>query len=142
MRLKAATEEGMIKKVDHVSIAVSDIAEGLKTFENLLGIKAGHVEEIPEQGVKAAMIMVGDIEIELIEPTKPDSGVAKFLEKKGEGIHHICFEVDDVDKELDSLAAKGVDLIDKQGRDGLAGKVGFIHPRSTKGVLIELAQKV
>jgi methylmalonyl-CoA/ethylmalonyl-CoA epimerase len=132
----------MIKKVDHVSIAVSNIQEGLKTFENLLGIKAGHVEEIPDKGVKAAMIMVGDVEIELIEPTKPDTGVAKFLEKKGEGIHHVCFEVDDVDKELQSLAARGVDLIDKQGRKGLAGKVGFVHPRSTKGVLVELAQKV
>ena len=132
----------MIKKVDHVSIAVNNLEEGLKTFENLLGIKPSHTEEVPDQGIKAAMIMVGDVEIELIEPTNPDSGVAKFLEKKGEGIHHICFEVDDVDKELESLAAKGVDLIDKQGRKGLAGKIGFLHPRSTKGVLIELAQKV
>ena len=137
----------MIKKVDHVSIAVSNIEEGLKTFETLLGIKAGHVEEIPDQGVKAAKVeklekLCLDVEIELIEPTKPDTGVAKFLEKKGEGIHHICFEVDDVDKELESLAGKGVDLIDKQGRKGLAGMVGFIHPRSTKGVLVELAQKV
>ena len=132
----------MIKKVDHVSIAVNNLEEGLKTFENLLGIKPSHTEEVPDQGIKAAIIVVGDVEIELIEPTNPDSGVAKFLEKKGEGIHHICFEVDDVDKELESLAAKGVDLIDKQGRKGLAGKIGFLHPRSTNGVLIELAQKV
>jgi methylmalonyl-CoA/ethylmalonyl-CoA epimerase len=132
----------MIKKVDHVSIAVNNLEEGLKTFENLLGIKPSHTEEVPDQGIKAAMIMVGDVEIELIEPTNPESGVAKFLEKKGEGIHHICFEVDDVDKELESLAARGVELIDKQGRKGLAGKIGFLHPRSTKGVLIELAQKV
>ncbi|MFC1848096.1 methylmalonyl-CoA epimerase [Chloroflexota bacterium] len=132
----------MIKKVDHVSIAVNNLDEGLKTFGNLLGIKPSHIEEVPDQGIKAAMIMVGDVEIELIEPTKPDSGVAKFLEKKGEGIHHICFEVDDVDKELESLASQGVELIDKQGRKGLAGKIGFIHPRSTKGVLVELAQKV
>ena len=132
----------MIKKVDHISIAVNNLDEGLKTFGNLLGIKPSHIEEVPDQGIKAAMIMVGDVEIELIEPTKPDSGVAKFLEKKGEGIHHICFEVDDVDKELESLASKGVELIDKQGRKGLAGKIGFIHPRSTQGVLIELAQKV
>jgi len=132
----------MIKKVDHISIAVKNLDEGLKTFGNLLGIKPSHIEEVPDQGIKAAMIMVGDVEIELIEPTKPDSGVAKFLEKKGEGIHHICFEVDDVDKELESLASKGVELIDKQGRKGLAGKIGFIHPRSTQGVLVELAQKV
>jgi methylmalonyl-CoA/ethylmalonyl-CoA epimerase len=135
-------EEGMIKRVDHVSIAVSNLEEGLKTYENLLGIKPSHIEEVPDQGIKAAMIMVGDIEIELIEPTNPDSGVAKFIEKKGEGVHHICFEVDDVDKELESLAARGVDLIDKQGRKGLAGKIGFLHPRSTRGVLVELAQKL
>jgi methylmalonyl-CoA epimerase len=132
----------MIKKVDHVSIAVNSLEEGLKTFESLLGVKASHTEEVPDQGIKAAMIMVGDVEVELIEPTNPDTGVAKFLEKKGEGIHHICFEVEDVDKELESLAAKGIELIDKQGRKGLAGKIGFLHPRSTKGVLIELAQKV
>jgi methylmalonyl-CoA/ethylmalonyl-CoA epimerase len=132
----------MIKKVDHVSIAVNNLDEGLKTYENLLGIKPSHIEEVPDQGIKAAMIKVGDVEIELIEPTNPDSGVGKFLEKKGEGIHHICFEVDDVDKDLESLAAKGVELIDKQGRKGLAGKIGFIHPKATRGVLVELAQKV
>ena len=132
----------MIKKLDHVSIVVKDLDEGLKTFENLLGIKSSHVEEIPDQGIKAAMIVVGDVEMELIQPISADSGVAKFLEKKGEGIHHICFEVDDVDKELESLAARGVDLIDRQGRKGLAGKIGFLHPRSANGVLVELAQKV
>ena len=132
----------MIKKLDHVSIVVRNLDEGLKTYENLLGIKPSHVEEIPDQGIKAAMIVVGDVEIELMEPTSADSGVAKFLEKKGEGVHHVCFEVDDVDKELESLASRGVDLIDKQGRKGLAGKIGFLHPRSTKGVLIELAQKL
>jgi methylmalonyl-CoA epimerase len=88
------------------------------------------------------MIVVGDIEIELIQPTTSDSGVAKFIEKKGEGIHHISFEVDDVDKELESMATKGIELIDKQGRKGMAGKIGFLHPRSARGVLIELAQKL
>ena len=132
----------MIKKVDHISIVVKNLDEGLKTYEDLLGVKHSHVEEIPDQGIKAAMLVLGDVEIELIEPTSADSGVAKFLEKKGEGIHHICLEVDDVDKELAALADKGVDLIDKQGRKGLAGKIGFIHPRSTRGVLVELAQKI
>jgi methylmalonyl-CoA/ethylmalonyl-CoA epimerase len=132
----------MIKKIDHLSIAVNDLDEGLKTFETLLGVKAGHVEEVPDQGIKAAMLLLGDVEIELIQPLKADAGVAKFLEKKGEGIHHICFEVDDVDKELQALADRGVELIDKQGRKGLAGRIGFLHPRSTRGVLIELAQKV
>lgn len=132
----------MIKKVNHVAIAVKDIDEGLKTFENLLGLKASHVKEVPEQKIKVAMIHVGDVEIELIQPTAPDTGVAKFLESRGEGVHHICFEVDDVDNELQAMAAKGVETIDKKGRVGLAGKIGFLHPRSAKGVLIELAQKV
>jgi methylmalonyl-CoA/ethylmalonyl-CoA epimerase len=135
-------EERMIKSVDHVAIAVSNIDEGLKTFENLLGIKSSHIQEIPDQKVKSAMIVVGNVEIELIQPTTSDSGVAKFIEKRGEGIHHISFEVDDVDKELESLAARGVELIDKKGRKGMAGKIGFLHPRSAKGVLIELAQKL
>jgi methylmalonyl-CoA epimerase len=81
-------------------------------------------------------------EIELLEPIDPQGGIAKFLENRGEGIHHICLEVEDVDHELTTLAKKGVQLIDKQGRPGLAGKIGFLHPKSTKGVLIELAQKV
>ncbi len=132
----------MIKRLDHVSIVVRDLDEGLKTFEGLLGIKHSHIEEVPDQGIKAAMIKVGDVEVELIQPTSSDTGVAKFLENKGEGIHHMCFEVDDVNKELQSLADKGMQLIDKQGRKGLAGMIGFVHPKSTKGVLIELAQKV
>ena len=132
----------MIKKVDHVAIAVKNLDEGLKAFENLLGHKAAQVKEVPEQKVKAALLHVGNVEIELIQPTDPGTGVAKFLENKGEGIHHICFEVDDVDKELEAMAAKGIETLDKKGRPGLAGKVGFLHPKSTKGVLIELAQKV
>ncbi len=132
----------MIKRLDHVSIVVRDLDEGLKTFEGLLGVKHSHIEEVPDQGIKAAMIQVGNVEVELIQPLTADSGVAKFLENKGEGIHHVCFEVDDVDKELQSLADGGIQVLDKQGRKGLAGKIGFVHPKSTKGVLIELAQKV
>jgi len=132
----------MIKRVDHVAIAVRDLDEALAVFEGLLGLKAAHIEEVPDQGVKAALIPIGDSEIELIQPIDPESGVAKAIEKRGEGIHHICLEVDDVDEELKSLAERGVELIDKVGRKGLAGKIGFIHPRAAKGVLIELAQKV
>ncbi|MFH1487008.1 MAG: methylmalonyl-CoA epimerase [Chloroflexota bacterium] len=132
----------MIKRVDHISIAVKNIEEQLPLYRDMLGLKPGKVETIADQGVKAVMIPIGDSEIELIEPLNPEGGVAKFLESRGEGIHHICLEVDDVDKELKSLADKGVSLIDKVGRPGLAGKVGFLHPKSTKGVLIELAQKI
>ena len=132
----------MIKKVDHVAIVVKNLDEALQLYENILGVKPDKIETIPEQGVKAALLPIaGGGEIELMEPIDPQSGVAKFLENRGEGIHHICLEVDDVDNELRMLGDKGIQLIDKQGRSGLAGKIGFIHPKSTKGVLIELAQK-
>lgn len=132
----------MIKRVDHIAIAVNSADDALSVFDNLFGLKADNMELIPDQGVKAATIRVGDTNIEFIEPTDPEGGVAKFIEKKGEGFHHICVEVDDIDEELRSLAARGVDLIDKQARKGLAGRIGFLHPRATKGVLIELVQKV
>jgi len=132
----------MIKRVDHIAIAVNSADDALSVFDNLFGLKADHMEQIPDQGVKAAIVRVGDTNIEFIEPTDPDGGVAKFIEKRGEGIHHICIEVDNIDEELRSLAVRGVELIDKQARKGLAGKIGFLHPRATKGVLIELVQKV
>lgn len=133
----------MIKKVHHVAVVVKNLDEALQLYENLFGAKPAKIETLPEQGVKAALLpMAEGGEIELIEPINPESGVAKFLESRGEGIHHICLEVDNVDQELCLLAEKGVQLIDKQGRSGLAGKVGFIHPKATKGVLIELAQEM
>ncbi|MFH1639010.1 MAG: methylmalonyl-CoA epimerase [Chloroflexota bacterium] len=131
----------MIKRVHHVAIAVTNIDEALKLYENLFGVKVSKIEAVPEQGVKAAMITMGDGgEIEFLEPIDPNCGVAKFLENKGEGIHHICLEVDDIDKTLSSLAEKGCQLIDKKSRKGLAGQIAFLHPKSTEGVLIELAQ--
>ena len=132
----------MIKRVDHIAIAVKSLDEALSVFESLFGLKPSHIETVPEQGVKAALIPIGDGEIEFLEPIDPEGGVAKFIERRGEGIHHICLEVDDIDEELKSLAARGVELIDKQARKGVAGRIGFLHPRAAKGVLIELAQKV
>ncbi|MFC1925146.1 methylmalonyl-CoA epimerase [Chloroflexota bacterium] len=133
----------MIKKLHHVAIAVSNLDEALATYEELFGLKAEKIEDIPDQGVKAALIPLGGgSEIELIQPVDSESGVAKFLEKKGEGIHHIALEVEDVDQELKSLVAKGVTLIDKEPRSGLAGRIAFLHPKSTRGVLVELCQKV
>jgi methylmalonyl-CoA epimerase len=133
----------MIKKIHHVAIAVKNLDEALQLYENLFGAKPSKIETLPQQGVRAALLAIAEGgEIELLEPIDPQSGVAKFLESRGEGIHHICLEVENVDQELCTLADKGVQLIDKQGRIGLAGKVGFLHPKSTKGVLIELVQKV
>ncbi len=133
----------MIKKIDHVAIAVKNLDEALSTYEKIFGLKPEKIEDVPEQGVKAALIPIGNgSEIELIQPIDPESGVAKFLEKKGEGIHHIALEVENVDQELKSLAAQGVELIDKEPRSGLAGRIAFLHPKSTRGVLYELCQKV
>ncbi len=96
-----------------------------------------------EQGVKAALLPIGKgSKIELIQPIDSRSGVARFLEKKGEGIHHIAIEVDDIDRQLERLAAQGVELIDKKPRSGINGRIAFLHPKSTQGVLIELVQKV
>ena len=133
----------MIKKVHHVAVVVNNLNEALEIYENLFGVKAEKIETVPEQGVRAALLpMVEGGEIELLEPIDPQSGVAKFLEKRGEGIHHICLEVDNVDEELKSLDEKGVTLIDKEPRNGLAGRIAFLHPKSVKGALIELAQEV
>lgn len=132
----------MIKRIDHISVAVKSLDETLEVFKSVFGMEPAHTETIPDQGVKAALIKVGDGEIEFIEPIDPEGGVAKFIERRGEGIHHICLEVDNIEETLNSLAANGVDLIDKKPRKGLAGMIGFVHPKSTKGVLFELAEKV
>jgi methylmalonyl-CoA/ethylmalonyl-CoA epimerase len=131
----------MIKKLHHVGIAVKNLDESVALFERILGLKPAAIENTPCQKVSEAIFRVGEgLEIDLLEPTGPDSAVAKFLEKRGEGLHHICFEVDDVDEELKAMEMKGVELIDRQGRDGVAGKIAFLHPKSINGVLVELVQ--
>jgi len=133
----------MITKIDHVAIVVKNLDEAIEVYEKILGVKPVKVETLPDQGVKAALIPVGESgEIELLEPIDPESGVGKFLERRGEGLHHVTFEVDNIEEEIKSMTAKGMQLIDKQPRMGLAGRIAFMHPKSTRGVLIELAQKV
>ncbi len=133
----------MIKKVDHIGIAVRSIEEALKFYEDALGLKLTHTEAETEQQVVVAFLPAGESEVELVEPVESDSGIARYMEKRGEGIHHICFEVDDIDAMLDSLAAKGVELIDRHPKLGTGGKkIAFIHPRSTHGVLVELYEHV
>lgn len=131
----------MLKKVDHIGIVVRDIEEALKVYRDALGLPLAHIQEVPEQRVRIAFLPVGDCEIELVEPTTADSGVALFLEKRGEGLHHICFEVNDIEAALRELAAKGLQLIDEKSRQGAMGQVAFLHPRSAHGVLIELVEK-
>jgi methylmalonyl-CoA/ethylmalonyl-CoA epimerase len=130
----------VIKKVHHIGIAVKDLQASVALFERLFGIKA-HVTPAPCQKVTEAVFKIGDgVEIDLLEPMGPDSSVAGFLEKRGEGLHHIALETDDVNADLKGMAAKGVQLIDKEGREGVAGQIGFLHPKSVNGVLIELVQ--
>ncbi len=131
----------MIKRLHHAAIAVNNLEESVALYERILGIKLFSTEDIPSQNLRTAVFKVGEeVEIELIQPTGPDSGVARFLESHGQGLHHICFEVDEVDEELKAMAEKGIELIDRQGRAGISGKIGFLHPKSTHGVLIELVQ--
>jgi methylmalonyl-CoA epimerase len=130
----------MIKRVHHIGIAVNNVKESAALFEKLLGIKA-HIQGVPLQKVTEATFKIGDdVEINLLEPMGPDSTVASFLEKRGEGLHHIALEVDDINAELKVMEKQGIQLIDKQGREGVAGQIGFLHPKSVNGVLVELVQ--
>lgn len=131
----------MAKKVDHIGILVSNLDEAIKLYEDCFGAELDKIETISKQGVKAAILSLAQgAKLELLEPL-PDSNMAKVLEKRGEGLHHITFEVDDVDKELSRLSERGIELVDKKSRPGLEGMVAFIHPKSLRGVLVELCQK-
>ncbi|MEO0098948.1 MAG: methylmalonyl-CoA epimerase [candidate division WOR-3 bacterium] len=133
----------MIKKIDHIAIAVSNLKEAARFYEENLGLKLSGDENLPEQGVKVGFIQIGEVRIELVEPLSPTSPISKFLAEKGPGLHHICFEVDDIEKELSRLAEAGVRLIDSKPRPGAHNtKVAFIHPKASGGVLIEFSQKV
>ena len=130
------------RHINHVCIAVLNIEETLAFYENLFGVtKSGEIETIEDQGVKAALVRVGASQLEFIQPIDNENGVAKFIERRGEGVHHICFEVDNLESKLNDLDLAGVQLIDKEPRDGLSGTIGCIHPKSTRGVLIELVDQ-
>jgi len=132
----------MVKKVDHIGIAVKNLDEALKFYEEVLGIKCIGTEIVEEQKVKTAFLPVGDTEIELLEATDEDSPIAKFIEKKGEGIQHIAYRVDDIERALEEVREKGIRLIDEKPRKGAGGaKIAFLHPKSTYGVLIELCER-
>lgn len=132
----------MIKKINHVGIAVKDLDEAIRFYGENLDFEIEGIEEIKEQKVKVASIPVGESGIELLQSTDPDGPVAKFIEKRGEGIHHIALEVERIEGALQKLRERGVQLIDEKPRSGAHGmKIAFLHPRSTKGVLIELCEK-
>ena len=132
-----------ISHIEHIGIAVRSLQEAIPFYENVLGLKCYAVEEVADQRVKTAFFMLGQTKIELLESTDPEGPIGKFLEKKGEGIHHLAFAVEDgVQNALDEMAAKGVQLLDKAPRKGAENlKIAFVHPKSTMGVLTEFCEK-
>jgi len=129
-------------KIEHIGIAVKNLTEAISYYENILGLKCYAIEEVSDQKVKTAFFMVGETKIELLEATSDDSPVAKFIEKKGEGIHHLAFALNGLNSILPELESKGIQLIDKQPRKGAEEmNIAFLHPKSTFGVLIELCEK-
>ncbi len=129
----------MLSKVHHVGIVVKSADEALSFYRDALGLPVTADRVIEDQGVRGVLLQIGESEIELLEPVRDGTGVARFLETRGEGMHHICFESDDVDKELEGARAKGIQLIDETPRPGLAGMICFLHPKSNHGVLVEFA---
>jgi len=131
----------MIIKLDHVAVAVRDLELALKPYRDGLGLIPSGIEEVPAQGVRIAFLPAGDTEIELLEPTSAGTPVDRFLERRGEGLHHICLEVDDLEATLKRLKTQGIELIDETPRDGGRGKrIAFLHPRAFHGVLVELTE--
>ena len=128
--------------IDHIGIAVKSIDESLKLWEATLGIKCHGVEEVVEQKVKTAFLPLKDTEIELLEATSPESPIAKFIETKGEGIHHMAIRVDNLEATLAELKEKGIRLIEEKPRRGAGGAmIAFIHPKATGGILLELSER-
>ena len=129
----------MIKRMDHVAIAVKDLEEAAKFYQEVMGLTLTGVEVVTAQKTKVGFFRIGDVNIELVQPSEPDSPLVKFLETKGQGIHHVCFEVDDIDAEVKAFVEKGSTMVDQKPRPGAHGtRVAFVHPKSSSGVLIEL----
>jgi len=132
----------MIKKIDHIAIAVENMDQEIERYRDLLGFEFHGTEVVEEQKVKVAFFQVGDVHIELTAPTEEDSPVAKFIAKRGTGIHHVAYEVDNIESQIADFQEKEVRMIDKEPRIGAGGaKIAFAHPKSFSGVLVELKEK-
>lgn len=128
--------------IEHIGIAVANLEEAIKYWENIMGLTCYAVEEVPDQKVKTAFFKIGDVKIELLESTDPEGPIGSFIEKKGPGVHHIAFAMENTDQALKDAEEKGVRLIDKQSRKGAEGlNIGFLHPKSTMGILTEFCSK-
>lgn len=132
----------MLRRIHHVGVVVPKLDDALKFWRGALGLEVTKSATVEDQGVRAALLDAGNSEIELLEPINPDGGAAKFLARRGGGLHHVCFETADVAAELDAARAKGIQLIDYKPRRGLAGMICFLHPKATRGVLVEYAQPI
>jgi methylmalonyl-CoA/ethylmalonyl-CoA epimerase len=131
-----------ISKIEHIGIAVESLSTAIPYYETLLGSKCYAIEEVTDQKVKTAFFKVGETKIELLESMDPEGPIGKFLEKKGQGVHHIAFAVENLNEALSEAEGSGIQLIDKQGRKGAEGlTIGFLHPKSTFGVLTELCSE-
>lgn len=132
----------MVQKVDYIGIAVKNLDEALKFYEDVLGLKCAGSEVVEEQKVKVAFLPIGDTEVELLESTEEDGPIAKYVEKKGEGIQHIAYRVANIEEAIEEMKSKGIRMIDEKPRYGAGGaKIAFLHPKSTYGVLIELCER-
>lgn len=132
---------GKVRGIDHIGIAVESIEKARAFYEKTLGLPFGGIEEVPDQGVRVAFFQAGETRIELLEPASPESAVGRFLQKRGPGIHHLAFRVDDLEERLASLRAEGIRLIDEKPRTGAHGtRIAFLHPKDTGGVLAELCE--
>jgi len=131
-----------LKNIDHIGIAVTNMQESLSFWETSLGIEPHGIQEVPDQKLRTAFLPIGETEIELLESSSAESSIAKFIEKHGEGLHHIAIRVDDIETALAELKAKGIQLIDETPRNGAGGaRIAFVHPKATHGVLLELCER-
>ena len=130
----------MIKRISHVGIVVNSLEEALPFYRDILGLSLERIQTLDDQGLRAAVLRLGDVEIELLEPTTADSALARFRERRGDGIHHIAFGTDDIEAEMARLKQLSIQLIDQEPRRGLNGLICFLHPRAAGGVLLELEQ--
>ncbi len=134
------TEVCTVNHFDHVGVAVKDIEASLAFFRKVFDVPDAEIVLMEDQGVRACLIEVGQTRLELLEPTGPESGVGRFIERRGEGLHHLALNVTDISGKLQTLQTLGVDLIDQSPREGLSGTIAFVHPRSVFGVLTELVE--
>ncbi|KAB3533794.1 methylmalonyl-CoA epimerase [Alkaliphilus serpentinus] len=131
-----------VKKLDHIGIAVKNLDEALKLYQDILGLECAGTEVVEEQKVRVAFLPIGDTEVELLESTDEEGPIAKFIEKKGEGIQHLAFRVDNIEEAIEEMKEKGVRMIDEKPRYGAGGaRIAFCHPKSTNGILVELSER-